>query len=78
MHEVDQRFVSLFSLLYLMNENNGIQEPLPSAAVLRDRAAHVRRLMAELVFEADKRVLREYAEELEERATEMERGGHYD
>lgn len=55
----------------LMNDNNGIQ--MPSAALPWDRAAHVRRLMAALVFEADKQVLREYAEELEEQATEKER-----
>jgi hypothetical protein len=45
-----------------------------NAGVLRARAAHVRRLMADLIFESDKRVLREYAEELENRADELERG----
>jgi hypothetical protein len=44
------------------------------AAALRERVAHARRLMASLVWEADRCLLREYAEELEARADEMERG----
>jgi hypothetical protein len=45
-----------------------------TADVLRERAAHVRRLMVELVWETDRSVLRDYADELEARAAVMERG----
>lgn len=46
-----------------------------SAAELRERAAHIPRLAIELVWEGDREVLRELADELEERAATLERHG---
>jgi hypothetical protein len=45
-----------------------------SAAELRERAARARRLITALILEADQHLLREYAEELEARAADLERG----
>ena len=46
-----------------------------SAAGLRERAAHIRRLATELVWDGDRNVLHELADELEARASALERGG---
>ena len=50
-------------------------DPPDVAAVMRNSAAQVRRLITGLVFETDRQLLCEYAEELEARAAELERGG---
>jgi sulfur transfer protein SufE len=39
---------------------------------LRERAAHVRRVFAELLWEDDRRILLEYAAELEAQADSLE------
>jgi len=53
----------------------GSRLPDETAADLRRRAAHVRRLARELVNEDDQRRLTEFAEELETRAASMEAKG---
>ena len=45
-----------------------------TAAALRQRAAHVRRVMEQLTWAPDREALRKYAEELEAQADGMERG----
>jgi hypothetical protein len=57
-----------------MSRGNDDPDRPDAACTLRTRAAHVRHLITELIFEADRRRLREYAEELEAQATELERG----
>jgi hypothetical protein len=46
-----------------------------TAVMLRERAARARRLVMAPTQETDRRVLLNYAEDLEVRADEMERGG---
>jgi hypothetical protein len=45
-----------------------------SATELRERAAHIRRLATELVWDGDRNVLHELADELEARASALEQG----
>jgi diaminopimelate decarboxylase len=45
-----------------------------TAAALRSRAAHVRGLMMQLTSQADQDRLREYADELDAKAAQWERG----
>lgn len=46
-----------------------------TAAELRKRAAHIRSLSVEMVWEGDREVLRDLADELEARAAALERNG---
>jgi hypothetical protein len=46
-----------------------------SAAGLRTRAAHIRNLATELVWDGDREALRELADELEARAAALEQNG---
>lgn len=52
------------------SERGGLQEKI---ADLRRHAARARRLMVEMTIQADRRLLRKFAEELEARAAELER-----
>jgi hypothetical protein len=55
-----------------MSQGDGTDEVPPTAADILRLASRVRRLMGELIFDADRDHLREFAEELEARASAME------
>jgi hypothetical protein len=55
-----------------MSQGSGRDEVPNTAADVRRLASRVRRLMGELIFDADRDQLRELAEELEARASAME------
>jgi hypothetical protein len=57
-----------------MPRSGGQSKPPVTAANLRRRAARVRRLMGGMTSKADHDRLREYAEEMDARAVELEQG----
>lgn len=58
-----------------MFSGNGAPDPVERVGALRKRAAHALRILDELNVGPDRSLLRELAEEMEQRAAEIERSG---